>query len=312
MSERDNRAQWGGARGRHEAWFLTMSRGSDGYWIRYTLRAPVAGPPERRVWFARFDRLEPSRTFGLSAPRSPGDLFTTGRASGELSGAGRRVAWDLRFETGGSTFRLLPSGLYWGGLAPTKPLSPNPDTRVSGTIAVDGEEESLQAVAAHQGHVYGTRHAERWAWAQCNAFTVGEGAFQAVSAQGRRGPVLTPFLTFAGVRLDGEWIRLRGLSGRRSLRLGAWPLTLSSRRFRLEGEVEASPEAMIRARYLDPDDTPRWCHNSEVASCRLVLRARAGGRWRSVAELVSEGTTHAEWAGRTPATDVTNEHVEIP
>ncbi len=306
MTERDNLPR-DLRRGGYEVWFLTVSHGPEGYWIRYTRRAPIAGPLERRVWFARFDGEEPHRTLGLNGPWSRDDEFGTGRAGG-----GHEVAWDLTFETGAPTFRLLPAALYRGGLTPTKTLSPNPDTRVSGTILVDGNEVTLEGAPGHQGHVYGTRHAERWAWAQCNAFAGGEGAFQAVSAQGRRGPVRTPYLTFAAVRLGDEWMRLAGWSRRRPWGLGRWPISLSSRGLRLEGEVRAAPEVMLRARYLDPDDTPRWCHNSEVASCRLLVSARRGGRWRAVAELTSQGTTHAEWGGRTPAADVEIEHVEIP
>jgi hypothetical protein len=33
--------------------------------------------------------------------------------------------------------------------------------------------------------------------------------------------------------------------------------------------------------------------------------------WRELAELVSDGTTHAEWAGKTPAPGVSMDHEEI-
>jgi hypothetical protein len=68
---------------------------------------------------------------------------------------------------------------------------------------------------------------------------------------------------------------------------------------------------MIRARYEDPDGDARYCHNSEVASCRLVLFERRAGGFDELAVLESNGTTHAEWSGRTPARSVTTEHVEV-
>jgi hypothetical protein len=52
VSERDNLPRWDGRRGRYEVWFLTLSHADAGYWIRYTVRAPIAGPPEPRLWFA--------------------------------------------------------------------------------------------------------------------------------------------------------------------------------------------------------------------------------------------------------------------
>jgi hypothetical protein len=308
-------------------WFLTLSDPARraGYWIRYTVRAPVAGPPEPRVWFAAFG-LDDAGTFGVNGPVPPSELhvardrfevamgessIASGRAVGEIHGGGHDARWDIAFPAEGPTFRILPDALYRGNLAPTKPLTPEPDVRATGTIEIDGEARTLDGVAGQQGHLFGTRHAERWAWASCNAFDEDGVVFQALSAQGRRGPVRSPHLTFAGLRFGGRWIRFRGVARRRDWGLGWWRIALVGRRHRLDGEVTADPKAMVKARYLDPDDTPRWCHNSEVASCRLTLWERRAGGWQDVADLTSDGTTHAEWAGRTPAPGVDTLHVEV-
>lgn len=325
MTERDNRPRWDGKRGRYEVWHLTMSHpeGTTGYWIRYTLRSPVAGPPERKLWFASFDRTDPSRTFGINgfAEGRPvqgpafgvGDaLLDAGAARGSLKGGGHEVRWDVRWPTGQPTFRVLPPALYRGSLAPSRPFSPNPDVRFGGSIEIDGERVDLDGFAGQQGHVEGTRHAERWAWAHCNAFEQEGYAFQALSAQGRRGPLLTPMLTYGGLRIDGTWERLRGGASRRSWSLGIWRVRLASATYRVDGEIRAPWDLLLRARYLDPDDTPRWCHNSEVASSRLLVWERQEDGWQELAELVSEGTTHAEWAGRTEAPGEFHEHEEIP
>ena len=58
---------------------------------------------------------------------------------------------------------------------------------------------------------------------------------------------------------------------------------------------------MVQARYADPDGTPRFCHNTEVASSRFTLFERRGTGFEEAVVLTSEGTTHAEWGGRTPA-----------
>jgi hypothetical protein len=329
VTEADNRSRWDGRRGRYEVWFLTLSRpdGRAGYWVRYTLRAPIAGPPESRLWFARFDRDDPSRTFGLNGPPpgvtsdiQPGALpllwghavCETGAARGRLAGRGHAVRWDLRWDTAQPSLRVLPPPFYRAGMVPTRPYSPNPAARISGSIEVDGEEVELDGWPGQQGHLEGSRHAERWAWASCAAFEDREGyALQALSAQGRRGPFLTPFLTFGGVRVDGRWVRLRGEGRARSWGLGTWRLGLRSKTYRLDGEVRAERDHLIQARYLDPDDSPRWCHNSEVASSRFLLWERQAGGWQEVAELVSDGTTHAEWAGKTPAPGEFARHAEV-
>jgi hypothetical protein len=330
VTERDNRPRWDGRRGRYEVWFLTMSSpdGRSGYWIRYALRAPIAGPPESRLWFARFDRDDPGRTFGLNGPPPGGEpdiqpgafpllwghaTCATGAAAGTLAGEGRQVNWELRWDTGQPTFRILPPIFYRGGLAPTRPWTPNPEASFRGTIEVDGQSVKLDGWPGQQGHLEGTRHAERWAWASCGAFGEGEGfALQALSAQGRRGSVLTPFLTFGGLGVDGRWVRLRGVGRDRNWGLGSWRLRLRSRSYRVEGEIRAERHRLVQARYLDPDDRPRWCHNSEVASSRFLVWERRAGGWQEAAELVSDGTTHAEWAGTTPGPGEFPRHKEVP
>jgi len=327
MTEADNLQAWDGKPGYYEAWFLTFSDGTTGHWIRYTISAPKGAPAEARLWFAQFDRDRPGSALALNRgvpiseySASPGAfevkigeaILRSGHAEGAISGGGNDVAWDLDFETGDPTYRLLPDALYRGGLAPTKPYSPNPDTRFGGTITVDGETIPVDGVPGQQGHVYGARHAERWVWANCASFEDGEGAaVQAVVAQGKRGLVTTPYVTFVGVRWQGRWQRCARASRRRDSSLGAWRIDVDDRRYRLSGRVAADPSFMVRARYLDPDGSERFCHNSEVASSRFVLFERGRGGFEEVAVLRSEGTTHAEWGGRTPAPVEMPEHQPV-
>ena len=328
VSEQDNTPLWTGRPGTYEVWFLTVSDLGTGraYWIRSTLTAPEAGSPYGVVWFAQFDRGNPRETFGLHR-KYPIDAvkvgpdgfdvgigesaFRSGHLQGAIEGAGRRVRWDLAFPTGEETYRLLPDLMYRGSLAPTKPYSPNVSTPVSGTVEVDGQAVELQGGSGQQGHLFGTQHAQRWAWAHCAAFEGEEAVVHALTAQGRRGPFTTPFVTNVGIRWQGRWIRLTKLSRRRDFNLGTWHVDVGNRRYRLAGRVEAPAEALIRARYEDPSGDPRFCHNSEVASCRLALFERKAGGFEEVALLESRGTTHAEWAGRTPARSVPHEHVEV-
>jgi hypothetical protein len=339
VSEEDNLPRWNGRPGAYEVWFLTASNpeSGDGYWLRSTLHAPKRGTPYGAVWFARFDPTDPASTFGVhrrfgmdavsiaggsaGAPvdgldggpfqvRIGDSTIASGRAGGSLEGAGHEVRWDLTFPTGEPTWRLLPDPFYRGGLAPTKPYSPNPDTLASGTLWLDGVEMELRDAPAQQGHLVGARHAERWAWAHCSRFDDEEAVVQALTAQGRRGPLTTPYVTSVGIRWEGRWIRLSKMSRRRDFGLGTWRLDLGNRRYRLTGRIEAPARAMIRARYEDPDGSDRFCHNSEIASSRLALFERHAGGFEELTVLESRGTTHAEWAGRTPATSVEREHVE--
>ncbi len=279
------------------------------------------------MWFARFDRDRPERILAMNRAWPMGAVqdrpdpfevrigdaeFASGHARGRLEGSDHTVEWNLTWPTGEETLRLLPDAFYRGGLAPTKPFSPNPSTRFSGTVTVDGEAATVEEMPGQQGHLFGTKHAERWAWAHCTSFEGDDDAvLSALTAQGSRGPVHTPFTTFVSIRLNGRWIRMSKVSRKRQTTLGAWRIDLADKQFRLTGRVAADPALMVQARYLDPDGTPRWCHNSEVASSRLVLFERHDGGFEEIASLSSVGTTHAEWAGRTPAPGEFVEHLDL-
>ena len=62
----------------YEVWYLTLNHlaSGTGYWIRYTLQAPVEGLGDAgaEVWFTFFDRQQPENNFGL-AQRYPVDAL---------------------------------------------------------------------------------------------------------------------------------------------------------------------------------------------------------------------------------------------
>ncbi|HCP61433.1 MAG TPA: hypothetical protein DIU14_03045 [Actinobacteria bacterium] len=328
MSEQDNLPLWDGRAGAYEVWFLTFTdqKSGTGYWIRSTVTAPEHGEPYGAVWFACFQQGDPERTFGIhrrypfpfERPRDPERFDVTvgparmasGEAEGSVEGDGHVARWNLTWPTGDPTYRLLADAFYRGGMAPTRPYSPNPHTRITGTVEVDGETVAIDS-PGQQGHLFGREHAQRWAWAHCSDFLDEEASFQALTAQSRRGQFDTPFVTFVGLQWEGRWIRLSKVHRRKDFSLGMWRVDVGNRRYRLTGRVEAPTRALLLAEYEDPNGTPRYCHNSEVASCRLALFERRAGGFEEIALLESSGTTHAEWAGRTPAPGVERRHTLV-
>jgi hypothetical protein len=328
VSEQDNAPAWSGGAGAYEVWFLAFTDPPTGrgYFIRSSILAPRKGAVRAGVWFTRCDRADPARTFGLHRSFGLGDLvvangtfdvrvgdvvMASGTASGSMDGGGHSVRWNLTYPTGDETYRPLPAALYRGRLVPTKLLAPNVATHVSGTIEIDGEASKILDASAHQGHLFGAKHAERWARAHCPEFVDEDAVVHALTAQQRREPFLSPFATFVGVRWQGEWIRLSKWRAGRGFGLGSWRINLENRRWRLTGRIEAPARAMVRTRYEDPDGRPRYSNHSDIDSARLALFQRKAGGFEEVALLESRGTTHAEWAGMTPARQDQCEVIEV-
>jgi len=321
MAERDNLPRWDAGAGGYEGWYLTVNDrvSGRGLWIRMGLAGARRAEPAAEIVAAHFHPSDPGRTFGVRSMHpspdftlgGPGHDFRAGTSEigpgfvrGSAHGGGHALRWELSFETGEPTYALLADGVAPGRLGGVAALVPNVDTAVAGRVAADGEEFDLQDARGQQGHVFGARLGERWAWAHCGPFEEGDTIVEAVSGQLRRGPLLTPHLTAIGVRWHGRWIRLVGLAVRRSFSMGQWRIDVSDRQWRLTGRIEAPALALVQARLDGPDGVPRYCHHSDVGSCRLTLFERRAGGFDEVAVLQSKGTVQAEWVGRTPSSHV--------
>ncbi|MBI4575803.1 MAG: hypothetical protein HY722_06015 [Planctomycetes bacterium] len=250
-------------------------------------------------------------------------VLTAGHATGAVRGAGHLAAWNLRFEPTGPVHRHLPWVAYLLPVADTVVLSPYLGARFRGSIKADGVRYELEDDAGCQSHLWGRRHAAEWAWAHCSAFEGEPGAcLEALMARVRRWGRSMPPLTLVSLCHRGEWLRLQGLVhlpwGRSAWQVGQWRFQARGATARVEGEVLCPPGRLLRAEYADPDGSPAWCHNSEVATSRVRVwrRAAPGLPWREAGELVSNGTTHAEWGERSPSPEVAHrlavEEVEAP
>ncbi|MCA9678348.1 MAG: hypothetical protein H6709_02395 [Kofleriaceae bacterium] len=333
----DNVRRWDGhARGHYEVWYLTCNHAPSqtGYWIRYTLEAPLAGvgEPYAQLWFARFDARDPAGTFGINRRFPIASMTATAdpfgvaiaanrlghdRARGSLAGAGHDVAWDLRWTPGARTLRQLPDVMYRrGGLGETTVLSPNVDVAMSGTITVDGRTLTLDAEPGGQTHLWGRKHAHAWGWGHCNAFDDHPGAaFEALTVHLQRRGVTLPPLTILTLRLDGEELAFNQfrhtLGNRGELATGAYRFRAWSPMVKLEGEFSARPEDMVVAHYHDPDGAASYCANTEIGDLRMTVSRRVGRRWREAARLVAPRRGHFEIGQRQRDPAVATDHVTV-
>lgn len=320
-SENDNQLRWDGRRaGFYEVYYLKFNDPGAGIaaWLRYTLLAPQQGDPVAEIWGFFFNRNQPAENAGLKATypwsetrveQSPfrfaigsAELTHTG-ARGELTGGGRQLRWDLRWEPSPTTVCLLPfRWMYKGPFPRTKVLSPGFDIRLSGLLEVNDRAYALARVPGQQAHLWGTRHAERWVWGHCNAFIEDtEAVFEGLSAQIRLGPLPLPMLTLFVLRLDGRLIFLNGLSAmirnRSQAEIGIWRFAGHGPGIRIHGEASISPEHLVGAVYTDPDGSRRWCHNTKVGDLTLMIHQRSAKGWHWK-KLTASGTCALEWVGR--------------
>lgn len=317
--ERDNIMVFDGKkRGHYEVYYMKFNAPPYAFWIRYTVLSPIAGgsEPVGELWAIAFNKDKPEwndawkRTVPFSQCSTLGQPFAYRIGTAELSHHGsrgeiardddRNISWDLAFHEEGETFHHFPGSLLYRLPFPkTKVVAPHLSMRVSGSVTVGNQTIALDKVPGHQAHIWGTKHALRWAWANCNQFEEAEGVvFEALSARIKLGKVETPDLSIAALRLPGKEILFnrvdRWLKNSSHYELEFWRLEASQGEHRLEAEIKNRVEDMVGVAYQDPDGEPRVCHNSKVADLDLGLYRKTGSEYRLEGTFRARGTAAFE------------------
>jgi hypothetical protein len=280
--------------GHYESFYVkaTHPQGGHGVWIRHTVHKRPGAEPSASIWFTLFDADAPGpRATKLTVPagelsvpegayiRVADAVLEDGRAHGSVSTEALDVAWDLAFEPGPEAFHHLPyEFLYRAPLPKTKFLSPYPDARFSGSVTVDGEAIAVDAWPGMIGHNWGREHAERWTWIQANEFREAEGCFDAALGKIKVGPLTTPWVGNALVRLDGVDHRLGGFDRIRSTRVSDRPteceFELTGKDVRVRGRVSSEPHNFVAWVYADPVGPEHNTLNCSIADLELLIERK--------------------------------------
>lgn len=278
-------------------------------WLRYTLLAPKKGlgEPSVSVWAMYFDREDPARNAAVKETYSTdqavidrdifyfqileeGAIYNNG-ARGRAGSGGHELSWDLQYQPNEATFRLFPRIFYGLPFPKSKLLSPNWSIRPSGWIQTDAARHPVAGAFGCQAHIWGSQHAERWAWAHCNTFR-GDAAvvFEALTAQIRVGKKLSPPMTLMALSLPGGRIlRFTSMAhwflNKSRYDSSSWELKGAGGHWRLIASVKNRPEQMVGVTYTDTDLSKLYCYHSETAAFHLELYEYRGGKF----------TLHQSW-----------------
>jgi hypothetical protein len=314
-----NVLQWDGGRGHYEVYYVSATDPATGIglWIRYTMVAPLAGEPTCSLWFMAMDaagdvRVGRKVSFPAAQLAAQADPFRLAIGDSELSDRGMAggfedVRWELRWEPSRGYEHVHPL-LRRGKIAKTVLVLPHADLSIDGTVSFGGRDLTLTGARGGQAHLWGSKHAGRWAWAHCNDFAGHDGAFvDGVSVfVPRFGREIGPNTPVVGRFLDEDFIangpaavvRAPSLFG-----LTTWHFEARARRRRIVAEVDAPRASLVGVTYNDPDGDLAYCYNSEAATMRLSIfdKPRAGRTgWILRDTLHADGRAHFEYAQREP------------
>ncbi len=290
-----NAARWPVAGGHYESWFIRANHPTRplAFWIRYTIFAPIHDPDrtEGELWAVWFDGERGSNLALRSAHPLADCRFSRERldvevgraslvddgASGAVEQDGRRISWSLTVRGGGSPLLLMPRGSYARRFPKAKALVARPACRFDGSLDVDGDRVAIDGWLGSQNHNWGPAHTDRYAWGQVAGFDEREDAFlECSSARLRIGPIPTPWLTVAVLRLGGEELAFNTIARSPLARVrfdgAGWSFNAATRNARLRAAFTASPDRFVRLEYRNPPGGTKTCLNTKIASCQISLQ----------------------------------------
>jgi hypothetical protein len=322
-----NQLRWRGRPGHYEVYYLTLNHPDTGLgvWIRYTLLAPAGSPGKPATcaaWFSAMDPRPGGRgvlarrdTFPIEQLRSQTEPFELRVADailtdGAMSGGLGEFSWDLRWAPSQRPYHPINPVLGRLGLAKTVFVVPHADVVIDGAIEIGAEHLELAGARGGQAHLWGSEHAESWAWARCNELRSPDGDlvtgafFDGVSALvSRFGRTLgpnTPIVGCFGGRPFHSTSPRRILTNASRFDLEGWQFEAIDGPRKLVAHVQPVRDQLVGVTYHDPDGRPAYCYNSETASVRLDVHERAGRAWKPAEALSSSGRCHFEFGTRTP------------
>ena len=265
------------------------------FWIRYTIFAP-AGDPRAAIgelWAVVFDGE--SGEHAVARTEVPiaecwfdNDEFQVRIGPAELGpdamlGTADQIGWNLRYRGDSAPLLLLPARLYRGSFPNAKSLVPLPLARYSGRLTVASREIEVDDWVGSQNHNWGSRHTDRYAFAQVAGFDDAPDSFlEAATAKARlAGPFAVPWTTFVVLRHNGVEHAIttmrQAITATGSYRYFAWEFATRDEAVSIRGRVHAEREDFVGLSYRNPPGGRKQCLNTKIAAAEVSVRDRNTG-----------------------------------
>ena len=286
-------SQYSGHGGHYESWFLRANHPHkpQAFWIRYTLFVPADDRPSLgelwAIWFdaGRDQVVAVKNEYPLTAchfgreqmdVRLPAASLASHALTGHATHAGHTLRWDLRYGDGGTPLLLLPENLYQTKLPKAKALVSRPNVAFDGSFEVDGEQFEISHWPGSENHNWGRQHTDQYAWGQVAGFDNREDAFlECISARVKLGPVYSPWLTVACLRLGDETLQFNRIStalrAEEQYHFFDWSFRTRHQGRQLTVHLHAPASHFTALTYYNPPAGSKTCLNSKIATCTVTL-----------------------------------------
>lgn len=256
--------------------FLTLSGVGSGLWLRYTALEGVR-KKYSALWLTYFKpggprgfvtKVEDMLKISDDSVALAKPLYSLrdGVSTGELNG----LRWSLKFKGDAKKYNPVPL-LYRILRRKSKYIIVSPNAVFNGSVKLMEEEVTVEGYRGMIGFISGDKYLDHWVWAHCSGFDEDPKGWMDVlvaSPDGRRR------VLFGLLRYDDKLVHIGRALGVRyagDLGLGSFKAALKAGGRRINISVQASKEDIVVAKYEDPIDGVRYCHNTEIATATVEV-----------------------------------------
>jgi hypothetical protein len=276
------------APGLYESHYLKANSpdGAEAFWIKHNMLVPRQGPGIAEFWLIWFRRDEPPKVWKREVPMTEltlrgdaiglvGDRFRLDPAGCE--GAIGNASWRFAFSGGlAPMFHFASPAMYRGGFPRKKLMTPVPNLRFDGEIALGSRTVRVASWLGLRGHNWGSEHAHTYVYGSCNQWDDGaaDRAVDGFTARVAIRGVLSPRLSTLVYRGEGEQVdrnRVRHWLARGVVfEPSRWRLAYRG----LELVMEGRDGEYAGLRYRHPQGRESYCYNTKLAAVTVTVHGR--------------------------------------
>jgi hypothetical protein len=270
--------------GLYESHYLKANSGDGGeaFWIKHNLLVPPGGGGIAEFWFIWFRRDESPRVWKREVPVGELTLGSTelalrgDRFQLDRSGCEGRIgdaSWRLKFSGGLSPlFHFASPRMYRGSLPKKKLMTPAPNLRFDGELAIAGRTVAVAAWIGLRGHNWGSEHAYSYAYGSCNRWddAATDRTVDGFTARIKLGRMLSPWLSSLIYWGEGARVERNGLRHWMNRSAVVEPLRWRLSYRGLELVMQGRRDQYAGLRYRHPGGQESYCYNTKFANVSVT------------------------------------------
>lgn len=271
---------------------LLVRKGSNEVMVECTLIFFEKDQAQARVWKAyenislpKYQELKKENWTGFAYTFTNGSFFTISgeKLAGKIVTEKEEINWNFKTTLSKqSYFHFSDEKFYHIAFPKKKILTHDISVVFEGEIQVPGKFIQDQFKGMN-GHNWGTEHAYKYQYADCNQFEGEEGAyFDGFSAKILlAGLIPTPYLSACSVKTDGKWFHFNNVMKSykpkvRDLTEKKWEVAFENQTHLLEVSIEGENQCWAHLPYQHPKGKISQVHNTKFARGILKLIQKDG------------------------------------